>query len=78
MKLAYFDCFSGISGDMTVGALLDAGCDLEVLREGLRGLPVPGWELQVSVFRRASGDLGTGRNLTCMLVARRTGFLPAS
>jgi uncharacterized protein (DUF111 family) len=45
MKLAYFDCFSGISGDMTVGALLDAGCDLEVLREGLRGLPVPGWEL---------------------------------
>jgi uncharacterized protein (TIGR00299 family) protein len=45
MKLAYFDCFSGISGDMTLGALLDAGCDLETLREGLRGLPVPGWEL---------------------------------
>jgi uncharacterized protein (TIGR00299 family) protein len=45
MKLAYFDCFSGISGDMTLGALLDAGCDLEMLREGLRGLQVPGWEL---------------------------------
>ena len=45
MKLAYFDCFSGISGDMTLGALLDAGCDLETLREGLRGLQVPGWEL---------------------------------
>src|SRR3989475_5804813 len=45
MKLAYFDCFSGISGDMTLGALVDAGCDLEHLRAGLRGLQVPGWEL---------------------------------
>jgi len=42
MKLAYFDCFSGISGDMTLGALVDAGCTLEKLREGLEGLPVPG------------------------------------
>jgi len=45
MKLAYFDCFSGISGDMTLGALLDAGCDIEQLRSELRGLQVPGWEL---------------------------------
>jgi uncharacterized protein (TIGR00299 family) protein len=45
MKLAYFDCFSGISGDMTLGALVDAGCDLEHLRVELRGLQVPGWEL---------------------------------
>jgi len=45
MKLAYFDCFSGISGDMTLGALLDAGCDLQHLRDELRGLQVPGWEL---------------------------------
>src|SRR6202040_1221475 len=36
---------SGISGDMTLGALLDAGCDLEHLRVELRGLQVPGWEL---------------------------------
>lgn len=46
MKLAYFDCFSGISGDMTLGALVDAGCELEHLREGLRGLEVGGWELE--------------------------------
>jgi uncharacterized protein (TIGR00299 family) protein len=45
MKLAYFDCFSGISGDMTLGALLDAGCELAQLRSDLRGLQVPGWEL---------------------------------
>lgn len=45
MKLAYFDCFSGISGDMTLGALLDAGCPLETMRAGLQGLHVPGWTL---------------------------------
>ena len=45
MKLAYFDCFSGISGDMTLGALVDAGCPVGHLRSELRGLPVPGWEL---------------------------------
>ena len=40
MKLAYFDCFSGISGDMTLGALVDAGVSLDHLREQLRGLGV--------------------------------------
>jgi uncharacterized protein (TIGR00299 family) protein len=45
MKLAYFDCFSGISGDMTLGALVDAGCSVEHLRVELRGLQVSGWEL---------------------------------
>jgi pyridinium-3,5-bisthiocarboxylic acid mononucleotide nickel chelatase len=45
MKLAYFDCFSGISGDMTLGAVVDAGCPLETLRDGLEGLEVPGWTI---------------------------------
>jgi uncharacterized protein (TIGR00299 family) protein len=45
MKLAYFDCFSGISGDMTLGALVDAGCSLELLRAGLQGLGIPGWTI---------------------------------
>src|SRR3984893_8360121 len=45
MKVAYFDCFSGISGDMTLGALLDAGVPLEQLRDELDGLDVPGWDL---------------------------------
>jgi pyridinium-3,5-bisthiocarboxylic acid mononucleotide nickel chelatase len=45
MKLVYFDCFSGISGDMTLGALVDAGFPVEHLRSELHGLQVPGWEL---------------------------------
>src|SRR5437899_82145 len=45
MNLAYVDCFSGISGDMTLGALVDAGCDVEHLRSELHGLQVHGWEL---------------------------------
>jgi uncharacterized protein (TIGR00299 family) protein len=45
MKLAYFDCFSGISGDMTLGALVDAGLSGDQLRAELKGLQVPGWEL---------------------------------
>jgi uncharacterized protein (TIGR00299 family) protein len=45
MKLAYFDCFSGISGDMTLGALVDAGCPVEYLRSELQSLDVPGWML---------------------------------
>jgi hypothetical protein len=45
MKLAYFDCFSGISGDMTLGALVDVGCSADLLRGELKSLQVPGWTL---------------------------------
>src|SRR5215472_11465101 len=43
--LAYLDCFSGISGDMLLGALLDAGLDLDALRAGLATLPLAGYTL---------------------------------
>jgi uncharacterized protein (TIGR00299 family) protein len=46
MKIAYFDCFAGIAGDMALGALLDCGVPLDELRAALRSLPVEGWELE--------------------------------
>src|SRR5437667_4900511 len=48
MKTLFFDCFSGISGDMTIGALLDLGLDFEYLKSELRKLPVEGYEMKVS------------------------------
>lgn len=44
-RIAYFDCFSGISGDMTLGALIDAGLDLDQLRTELDKLKLSGWQL---------------------------------
>jgi uncharacterized protein (TIGR00299 family) protein len=43
--LAYLDCFSGISGDMLLGALLDSGLLLGTLRQGLAALPLDGYTL---------------------------------
>ena len=47
MRIAYFDCFSGVSGDMTLGALLACGADETELRERLGALNVPGYELHI-------------------------------
>src|SRR3954470_14361132 len=42
VRLAYFDCFSGISGDMTLGALVDAGVDPRPIQEAVSSLGLPG------------------------------------
>src|SRR5579864_3698168 len=52
MKLAYFDCFSGISGDMVLGALVDAGVDLRELESELRKLNLEGWEISAEKVQR--------------------------
>lgn len=51
MKIAYFDCFSGISGDMVLGALVDAGLDPALLQAELDKLELPGFSL---IFQRTS------------------------
>jgi len=51
-RTAYFDCFSGVSGDMLLGALLDLGLDADELRRGLASLPISGWRLESEVVQR--------------------------
>lgn len=53
MKIAYFDCSAGISGDMCLGALVDAGVKLETIERGLKGLPVTGYKLRSKSVTRA-------------------------
>ena len=48
MTTLYFECTSGISGDMTAAALLDLGADEKVLRDALESLPLDGWHLHIS------------------------------
>lgn len=61
-RVIYFDCFSGISGDMALGALLDAGLSLEALRAALRRLDIHGWDLHAT--REVRGSLaGTRANV---------------
>lgn len=51
MRIAYFDCFGGISGDMTLGALVDAGVDPEAIRGAVARLELP-VELTFETVRR--------------------------
>ena len=53
LKIAYFDCFSGISGDMCLGALVDAGVSLKMLEKELRKIPVSGYRLTSKKVKRS-------------------------
>ena len=53
MKIAYFDCFSGISGDMMLGALVGAGCEVGQLEAHLRQLPLSGWKISSAKVHRS-------------------------
>lgn len=52
----YLECYAGISGDMTVAALLDLGADEKVLRKALESLPVKGFEIKISRVKKAGLD----------------------
>ena len=49
---AWFHCFSGIAGDMAFGSLVDAGADLDEVRDLLHRLPVNGWEIEAEPVLR--------------------------
>ena len=52
----YLECYSGISGDMTVGALLDLGASQKVLEKHLRSLPVGGFEIKITRVKKSGLD----------------------
>ena len=55
-KTLYLECYSGISGDMTVAALLDLGADRGVLDKALYSLPVSGFRTQISRVKKSGLD----------------------
>jgi uncharacterized protein (DUF111 family) len=61
-RIVYFDCASGASGDMLLGAVVDLGLPIDRLREELAKLPLPGYRLEarasqssLTATRRTSG-----------------------
>jgi uncharacterized protein (TIGR00299 family) protein len=53
-RIAYFDCFSGCSGDMILGALLDAGLSIEELKASLSLLNIEGYQISMEKVKRSS------------------------
>jgi hypothetical protein len=54
MNIAYFDCFSGVSGDMALGALMDLGVPVETLISGMKQLPLENWSIETRRERRGA------------------------
>jgi pyridinium-3,5-bisthiocarboxylic acid mononucleotide nickel chelatase len=54
MRMVYFDCFAGVSGDMIIGALLDLGVDLEALKQQLSSLGLDRYEISTRRVQRNS------------------------
>jgi uncharacterized protein (TIGR00299 family) protein len=53
LKKAYFDCFSGISGDMCLGAVIDAGVSIKELEKELKKIPIGGYRLTAKKVKRS-------------------------
>ena len=52
-RIAYLDCFSGVSGDMLLGAVMHAGVPLDELRAELAKVPLAGYSLEVKPVTKA-------------------------
>ena len=61
MKILFYDCFAGISGDMNLGALIDLGVDPDYLKAELQKLNIKGFHLKLekTVRRGISGTLAS-------------------
>ena len=70
MRIAYFDCFSGISGDMTIGAFLDAGLSFGKLSKELSKLKIKGYRLKKTRVKRREI---TGTKFDCITDSRAEG-----
>lgn len=70
MTILYFDCFSGAAGDMILGALIDAGVPVDVVRGAVEGLGVDGWALDVATVRK--GPLRATKAIVTVRDARGT------
>ena len=55
-KILYLECYSGISGDMTVSSLLDLGADKEVLLKGLKSLKLDGYRIEIGRRKKCGID----------------------
>ena len=55
-KTLYLECYSGISGDMTVAALLDLGAREEALKEALEALPIKGYQIRMGRVKKCGID----------------------
>jgi pyridinium-3,5-bisthiocarboxylic acid mononucleotide nickel chelatase len=53
LNIAWFHCFAGIAGDMSLGSLIDAGADVSEVRAMLDRIPVSGWDLEVSAVQKS-------------------------
>lgn len=60
MEIAYFDCFSGISGDMILGSLIDLGLDIEYLKNEFKKINLSGYEINAEKIKK--------RDISCIKV----------
>ena len=74
LRVAYFDCYSGISGDMILGALFDLGVDPGIIRKALKTLDLKGYKLKASQVKRG---LIAGTKVQVSLTKSRHSHHPA-
>jgi len=73
LKIAYYDCFSGISGDMCLGALVDAGISIKTLEKELKKIPIEGYRL---ASKKAERNHFTARKINVFVSEQRRGKGP--